>query len=161
MDTLRPAIALHHCSKVQRHLLVQIISALSVTSSTSFTDHHPGHLTAKRGLTSITHIPGITKPHLSIPPFIISTIYSQETFSQILWEADEAVETSISISTRINKDHEQHSLLETDLEDEDWPELLTGFWYYNPEYIPRQPGGDFHTYLTESNAALHTWQETP
>lgn len=59
---------------------------------------------------------------------IISTIYSQETFNQwnnqILREADKAVETSTSISTRINTDHEEHSLLETDLEDKDWPELL-------------------------------------
>lgn len=57
-------------------------------------------------------------------------------------QADEAVE----ISTRINKDPEQHSLLDIDLEDEDSPELLTGLCYYNPVYISRQPGTDFSTF---------------
>ena len=41
---------------------------------------------------------------------------------------------------------QQYPLLDTDLKDEGWPELLTGPCY-NPAYILRQSGTDFSTFL--------------
>lgn len=99
---------------------------LTVTSSTWFTDHHPGHLIAAENSPASPTPSTSPSPPLSTSSFTISTIYSLGAFNQwrnqILRQADEAVE----ISTRISKDAEQHSLLDTDLEDEDSPELLTG-----------------------------------
>lgn len=53
-------------------------------------------------------------------------------------ESDKAVEVS--------KDSlKQYPLLDTDLKDEDWPELLADPCY-NPAYILRQSGTDFSTF---------------
>lgn len=99
----------------------------SVTSSTFSTEHHPGHLIATEDS------PASPSP-TSAPHFLLSAPSTHwETFdqkrNQILREVDKALEASTSISTRINEDH-KHPLLDTNSEDEDWPELLTDSWYF-------------------------------
>ena len=133
---------------------------LSVTSSISCTDHNPGHFVATEGS------PASPSPIFSPYPSPSAPPPHWETFdqwgNQVLREADKAVETSTSIPTRINEDPDQYLPLDPDSKDEDWPELLTDSWCYNPAYIPRQAGTDFCTlplpYLCELGAALDMLQ---
>lgn len=52
---------------------------------------------------------------------------------------------STLILTGINKDPEQHPLLDINSENEDWPELIPGSQYNKPPYILKQPDIDFST----------------
>ena len=101
------------------------------------------------GFTSIMTFTNITKPNLSTPLFTISTIYllgNLLPMEKLRTEGSQQSSGSLhSASTRISKDPEQCPLLDTDLEDEDWPEILTDSRCYNPECTPKQPGTLFYT----------------
>lgn len=66
-------------------------------------------------------------------------------------------------STRISKDPEPCSLLDTDLENENWPELLSDSWCYNPVCTIRQTGTLPHftppPWFTELSAAWDTGRD--
>lgn len=98
----------------------------------------------------------ITQPNPSTSPLPSAPSTCWKIFDQwrnrVLREANKALETSNSISTKINEYPDWLPLLETDSEDKDWPELLTDFWFCSPVHILRRPATNFCTltlpYLT-------------
>ena len=104
----------------------QDTTLLFVTSSTFSKDQHPGHFIATEDLPTSSVSPSPTSPLYSLPSVSFTHWEAFDQWrSQELREADETVETSTSISTRISEDPEQGPLLDAASEDEHQPELLT------------------------------------
>lgn len=155
---------LGNCSNLERH--IQQATA-TICDILYFPHRLPSWLPyCNWGFTSIISFTSITKSNLSTPLFTISTTYLLRNLlsvEKLRTEGSQQSSGSLhSASTRINKDPEQCPLLDTDSEDEDWPEILTDSRQYNPECTPKQPGTLPYfiplLWLTELSAALDTWQ---